>query len=156
MRSPLVLLALAFAACTSSSSTPAVAAIDPNATVKFVTAEGGEVAPMVLRQLARSGPEKRRVMVYVGATWCEPCRAFHEAVERGELTGKLGGVDLIAFDADMDAERLLMSGYESQFIPSFTVPNADGRASTKHTEGSVKGGGAVNDLVPRLKTMLAP
>jgi hypothetical protein len=94
-------------------------------------------------------------MVYVGASWCQPCRVFHDAVERGALTGKLGGLDLIVFDADIDAERLLMSGYESQFIPSFTVPNPDGRASGKHTEGSVKGDGAVDDLVPRLKQLLS-
>ncbi len=154
MRSlPLALsVCVALAGCTKAASP----LDDPHATVRFVTAEMGDVAPMVVRHLGRAKTENRRVMVYVGATWCEPCRAFHEAVERGELTGKLGALDLVSFDGDVDAERLVMAGYESQFIPAFSLPGADGRASPAHTEGSVKGSSAVSDLVPRLRAMLAP
>ena len=141
--------------CTKPS--PAAPAIDPNATVRFVTAPmDGVVSTIILAQLERSKTENRRVLLYAGASWCEPCRFFHEAVDRGELTGTLGAVDLVAFDAQVDAERMLMSGYESQFIPLFALPNADGKASGRHIEGSTKGPTSVNDdLVPRLKELLA-
>lgn len=136
---------------------PAAPAIDPNSTVRFVTAPmDGVVATIMADQLSRSKAGNRRVLLYAGASWCEPCRYFHEAVDRGELTGKLGAVDLVAFDAQVDAERMLLSGYESQFIPLFALPNPDGKASGRHIEGSTKGPAAVNDdLVPRLKELLA-
>lgn len=137
--------------------TPVAPAIDPNATVRFVTAPmDGVVSTIMADQLSRSKTENRRVLLYAGASWCEPCRFFHEAVDRGELIGKLGAVDLVAFDAQADAERMLMSGYESQFIPLFALPNPDGKASGRHIEGSTKGPSSVSDdLVPRLKELLA-
>jgi thiol-disulfide isomerase/thioredoxin len=136
---------------------PTAPSIDPSATVRFVTAPiDGVVSTIMAAQLSRSQTENRRVLLYAGASWCEPCRFFHEAVDRGELTGKLGAVDLVAFDSQVDAERLLLSGYESQFIPLFALPNPDGKASGRHIEGSTKGSAAVNDdLVPRLKELLA-
>jgi hypothetical protein len=106
------------------------------------------------QQLQRAQTEKRRVLLYASATWGEPCRVFHEAVDRGELTGKVGALDLVAFDAQMDAERMLLSGYESQFIPAFAVPGPDGKASGRHIEG-VKTAPAVADLVPRINALLA-
>lgn len=132
--------------------TPAPPSIDPKATVRFVASEQGEVAPQLARRMAEV--KDRRLLVYVSATWCEPCRRFHEAVDRGELTGKLGPLDLVTFDAEPDAERLFMSGYEAQKIPAFTVPAADGRATTQHIEGGLSGEGAVADLVPRLLEVL--
>lgn len=140
---------LAFAACTSKSNKS-----DPNATVRFITAPPGDVAPLVTAQLAKSKAENRQLLLYVSAPWCEPCRMFHEAVDRGALVGQLGAVDLLAFDADADAERLIIANYESRFIPAFHVPKSDGTSSGKTIEGSVKGDGAVSDLVPRLQGLL--
>lgn len=145
----LLLLALVVSAC---KVTPPPPSIDPNATVRFLAPEPGEVAPQLVRRLAQV--KDRRLMVFVSAPWCEPCQRFHQAVDKGELTGKLGPLDLMAFDAEPDAERLLMSGYESRMIPAFTVPGADGRATPQHLEGSVSGEGAVADLVPRLLELL--
>ena len=121
----LLLACLAASACKVSPPR-----IDPQATVRFVTAEEGEVAPALVRRMA--AVKDRRLMVFVSASWCEPCQRFHQAVERGELTGKLGQLDLVAYDAEPDAERLLMSGYEARMIPAFTVPGPDGRATPLH------------------------
>jgi hypothetical protein len=142
-------LCLAVTAC---KATPP--SIDPKATVRFVNPEEGEIAPQLVRRMTQAKAEQRRVLVYVSAPWCEPCRVFHAAVDRGELTGKLGAIDLVAFDGEVDAERLLMSGYEQRLIPAFHLPGADGRATAKHLEGSVTGSGAVGDLVPRILELL--
>ncbi len=125
---------------------------DPQATVRFVTPDEGEVAPALVRRMA--AVKDRRLMVFVSASWCEPCQRFHQAVDRGELTGKLGPLDLVAYDTEPDAERLLMSGYEARMIPAFTVPGPDGRATARHTEGGLSGEGAVADLVPRILEIL--
>jgi thiol-disulfide isomerase/thioredoxin len=115
----------------------------------------GDVDEIVRAAQAEAMGKKRRVVVYVGATWCEPCQRFHHAAERGELDAKFPDVDLLGFDADHDAERLASAGYVSRLIPLFALPGPDGRASGKQVEGGIKGEGAVGFIAPRLEKMLA-
>ena len=114
----------------------------------------GPVAPFVAAQLGTSSTAGRRVLVYVGATWCEPCERFKDAVKAHTLDGLLGGVDVLVFDADRDRDRLEAAGYGSRMIPLFVVPNADGTASPARHEGAIKGDGAVAFLTPRLESLL--
>ena len=97
----------------------------------------------------------RRVLVYVGATWCEPCRRFHKALASGELDDALAGTKFIAFDADKDGAELRRAGYASKYIPLFSVPDQSGHGSGLAIEGSIAGDDAVRrDLVPRLLALL--
>jgi thiol-disulfide isomerase/thioredoxin len=114
----------------------------------------GELAPVVAKQYAASKAEGRRLVVYVGATWCEPCQRLHQAVEQGQLDRDFPDLDLLAFDADLDGERLEWAGYHSDLIPLLALPNADGKASARKLEGSIKGDGAVGNLAPRLRALL--
>jgi hypothetical protein len=104
--------------------------------------------------LTNAGDEGRRLLVYEGATWCEPCQKFHHAIERGELDDAFPKLTLLEFDADQDHERLATAGYASRYIPLFAVPSADGSSSGEQVEGSVKGD-AVADLTPRLRQLLS-
>jgi hypothetical protein len=94
------------------------------------------------------------LVVYVGASWCEPCRRFHEAALGGELDQSFPGLTLLEFDLDRDRERLAAAGYVSKYIPLFAVPEADGSASGKQIEGAIKGEGAVEFIEPRLRALL--
>src|SRR5688500_17577719 len=51
-------------------------------TPHFVQAnvEGDSVDALVRDAIAAAQAESQRVVVYVGASWCEPCKRFHEAV----------------------------------------------------------------------------
>ncbi len=146
----LVMALSALLSCTKSSP-PAVA--NPHARILNGN-PNGDLAPVVARQFAASKAENRTLLVYVGATWCEPCKRLHEAVEKGQLDAEFPDLDLLAFDADMDAERLEWAGYHSQMIPALTVPNPDGKSSGRMMEGSIKGDGAVAEISPRLKSLL--
>jgi thiol-disulfide isomerase/thioredoxin len=96
-----------------------------------------------------------RVLVYVGATWCEPCKRFHEALESGQLDQELAGTHFVEFDADRDRAELRAAGYVSKYIPLFSVPDPTGRSTGRAIEGSIKGDKAVReDLVPRLLALL--
>jgi thiol-disulfide isomerase/thioredoxin len=129
--------------------------LSPKNQLRFVTpSASGEVADIVREELTQAKAENRRVLVYVGATWCEPCQRFHHAAEQGLLDKDFPNLTFVEFDADRDMKRLLASGYGSQYIPFFAVPRADGRASGKHMQGSVKGEGAVVDIKVRLKELL--
>ena len=144
---------------TPSATSGAAAAPGPWAPtdgVRFSDAPArGDVKGIVYRELAQAQKEGRRVLVYVGATWCEPCQRFHHAATEGALDGDLGGLTLVQFDLDRDRDRLRDAGYVSDFIPLFTLPSPDGTATPHHLEGSIKGDGAVAQIVPRLQALLA-
>jgi thiol-disulfide isomerase/thioredoxin len=104
--------------------------------------------------LAAAEAEGRQLVVYIGATWCEPCRRFHDAVKAGQLNDALAGVRFLEFDHDAHQEGLKVSGYLRRFVPLFAIPNPDGTASNRLHEGAIKGPGAVDFIVPRLKALL--
>lgn len=116
----------------------------------------GEVPALVAPEVARASRDGKRVLVYVGADWCEPCRKFHAAAKAGELDAVLGDLRFMEFDLDRDQKRLEAAGYTSEFVPLFAVPRDDGRASGTQTDGVQKAdGGMVEQLVPRVRA-LAP
>lgn len=112
----------------------------------------GDVAALVRDERAR---EEGLLIVYVGATWCAPCKAFHDALVAGELDGPLAGVRFLEFDADRDAGRLQGADYVSRYIPLFSVPGPEGRATDRFVEGGIKGPGAVPHLMRRLEPLIA-
>jgi len=148
-------LVLALVSCKSDPA-PIAAPADPPAQVgprhAFVAAGEGSVEDVVKSEVARA--EGKRVVVYVGATWCEPCRRFHEAATAGKLDQALPPIRFVEFDLDRDGERLETAGYRSKYIPLFALPGSDGRASGKQIEGSIKGDGAAGEIAPRLAQLL--
>ncbi|MEZ4265659.1 MAG: thioredoxin family protein [Myxococcota bacterium] len=133
---------------------PAVTGPAPPA-IETAAGDGRAVAEVVREALARAEPSGARVLVYVGATWCEPCHRFLDAVRAGELDAVLPGLRLLEFDFDRDQARLAAAGYADQYVPLFVVPGPDGRGTARRSAGAVKGPGAVDFIVPRLKPLLA-
>lgn len=122
--------------------------------IRFTPAADGDVAELVKQ--ARAGSEAGRpLLVYVGATWCEPCQRFHKAAAAGELDGDLPPITLLEFDADKDVPRLKAAGYSSTYIPLFALPGPDGRSSGRIIQGGIKGDGAAREIAPRLKNLIA-
>lgn len=115
---------------------------------------GAAIAPWVKVELERAKTDGRRVLVYVGATWCEPCQRFHQAVVSGQLDAKLAGLRFLEFDSDEQHAQIAEAGYSSELIPLFAVPDAQGRGTERRIFGSVKGPGAVDDISPRLQALL--
>ncbi len=116
---------------------------------------GSDAARVVREEHERAKSDNRDLIVYVGAKWCEPCQVFHRAAQRGELDGEFPDLTVLEFDLDEDRDRLTNAGYVSELIPLFVMPSADGRASDRKFEGSVKGNAAVANIAPRLRRLLA-
>jgi len=132
------------------------AAAAPAGHVEVVPApEYGDVAPLVRDAAAGQAARHRKLLVYAGATWCEPCRRFHAAAASGELDAALPDLTLFEFDLDKDRDRLKAAGYVSSYIPLFVVPKADGSSSGRQVEGAIKGEGAVGFLVPKVQALLS-
>ncbi len=122
--------------------------------VRFTKAgPDSDVAKLVRTEREKAGG--RDFVVYVGAKWCEPCQRFHEAAQRGELDGEFPSLTILEFDLDEDRARLTAAGYQSKLIPLFVRPADDGRASERRIEGGVVGKGAVGNITPRLRQLLA-
>jgi thiol-disulfide isomerase/thioredoxin len=119
------------------------------------SAQGSAIAELVQASQKQAQADGRRLVVYVGATWCEPCQLFHDAVEAGRLDAELAGVRFLEFDADADRGELVDGGYGGRLIPRFAVPGPDGRGDAQRTiEGGTKGDGAVEQIVRRLRPLL--
>jgi thiol-disulfide isomerase/thioredoxin len=143
-----VALLIALAACDQPAPTPRprVELIEAAAT--------SDIAALVVPELARAQRDHKHLVVYVGASWCEPCRRFHAAAERGELDARFGDARFLVFDRDRDLDALDVAGYRSEYIPLFAIPGADGNASGAKIEGSIKGDGAVGQIAPRLRALI--
>ena len=134
----------------------AAASALPSPTFLRYPRHGSAIEPWVQEQVEIADAAHLRVLVYVGASWCEPCQRFHQAVEHGELKGALNGLRFLEFDQDRDAAALKTAGYVYQYIPVLALPDPDGRNHGRMISGSVKGAGAVGeDLVPRLQALLS-
>jgi thiol-disulfide isomerase/thioredoxin len=125
--------------------------------IRWMLAPDGltDASTAVRDALASEHAAGRTLLVYVGATWCEPCQRFHHAVERGELDAAFPRLSVLAFDADRDTAALGAAGYHSRLIPLFAIPLADGHSSGKQIEGSVKGESAVSEITPRLRALVS-
>jgi len=161
MRAAAVILGAALLSACSRDEAPrpapsAAAEVKWTGKVEILPASpDGEVQEIVYRELEHAHKANRRLLVYVGATWCEPCQRFHDAAKLGQLDAAFPGLTLLELDLDKDGDRLKRAGYASRMIPLFAVPRADGTASGLQIEGSIKGEGAVGQISPRLKGLLA-
>jgi thiol-disulfide isomerase/thioredoxin len=133
----------------------AISNLQPPSFLRYPGAAGA-IEPWVQQQVEIAEASHLRVLVYVGASWCEPCQHFHQAVEHGELNGTLNGLRFLEFDQDRDAAALKVAGYIYQYIPVLALPDPDGKNHGRMISGSIKGPHAVQEnLVPRLQALLA-
>jgi thiol-disulfide isomerase/thioredoxin len=135
----------------------------PTTSAAPATREGIRVVPapaesdalsLVRTERLRAKAEGRVLVVYAGATWCEPCKRFKEEIHTGRLDGQLPKVTLLAFDADRDTERLASAGYRFEYIPYVALPGADGHP-TDTQEARGKGSGAWRELIAKLEAWQA-
>ncbi len=115
----------------------------------------GALADIIGKEQTRARADGRKLLVYVGATWCEPCQYLKQAIKRGELDAEFAGLRLLEFDRDRDETRLREAGCLSRMIPLLARVNGTRCSSRARMEGSIKGPGAVAEMTPRLKALLA-
>lgn len=140
-----------------ASARPTAAAAQTKPAFVSRPRNGAPIDAVVREEVARGQQDHVRVLVYVGASWCEPCQRFHESVESGELDAVLPNLRFVEFDRDRDGPELDRAGYGSRLIPLLAIPDASGRGTQLRIEGSIKGPTAVHEnLVPRLLQMLDP
>ena len=129
-------------------------ALSPGA-VQIVDAPAVDDIPALVRsELARASTARRRLVVYVGASWCEPCQQIHHAIVAHQLDDAFPDLTLVAFDLDRDGPALERGGYASPMIPLFAIPEADGRGGPRREVGGRKDIDNVPLLVAKLHRLL--
>lgn len=154
---PIVLIACEGSPAESPTepATPAAEADDAQGPqLRFFPAAPGELSAVVRAFMAEARSEDRIPLVYVGASWCEPCHYFHEAADSGELDDRLPRLALLELDLDRDGPRIEAAGCASRMIPLFAVPGEDGRCTDRRIEGSIHGPDSPSQILPRLRAIL--
>jgi hypothetical protein len=150
-------IAAALAACRDDAPAKPPPAPPPPGKLELIeSAIAGNVTPLVAAERARAERDHVHLLVYVGASWCEPCERFHQAAADGRLDAVFPDLRLVVFDADRDDDALAAAGYGSQLIPLFSEAKPDGSAGARRIEGGIKGDGAVDNLTVRLHDLLSP
>lgn len=134
---------------------PAPAVANPTGPVEVVDATPEVPAHIVIKNaLRRANEAGQDLLVYVGASWCDPCVRFKKAVKAGVFNKGLPGVRFLAFDADADGERLKKIGYRWTYVPLFVRPAKSGWSSGVQIAGVPNKAGGAADLLPRLQKLL--
>lgn len=163
---PLFAVALAISACSSPEATPEPAASGTPASapsgaaprkVEWVKVPAGaEPHTWVKSEVERAKADQKKLVLYVGAKWCEPCQNFHAATERGELDAAFPDLRLVQFDHDDEADTIAELGCGSNYIPLFSVPDAEGHCTRKQISGGIKGTNNVAFLTDKLRKLIGP
>jgi thiol-disulfide isomerase/thioredoxin len=93
----------------------------------FEATEQGDLFATIRASRLRAVEGKRVLVVYVGASWCPPCKRFHEAIRNHSLDEKLAGFDFLYLDMDVVKDKIVETGYASKYIPFFALPTGDGK-----------------------------
>lgn len=117
------------------------------ASLKVVNAaQDSDALSQIRTKRLEAKAEGRVLVVYVGATWCEPCKKMKEEIESGRLDARLGKTTFLAFDADKDQDRLGGAGYTFKFVPYVALPGPDGRPA-EAAEAKGKGAYAYREIL---------
>jgi hypothetical protein len=144
----IALLAVTIVGCQNDGKSGGVQLVE-------VPAGTTDVAALVRDASQRAQAAHRRLVVYVGATWCEPCQEMHAALAAHRLDQAFPDLTLLMFDLDRDGDALAQAGYESEYIPLFAIPTAEGRSSSHRAMGGKKGEDNVPLLAGKLQALLA-
>ena len=114
------------------------------------------VAKAVLKEMQQATKDGKKLVVYVGARWCKPCKDFDTAAKQPDFGSEIDHIRLMKFDWDRHQTALNRANYGSQYLPLFVLPGPDGKGSKERFFGGrFKGKAGVADLKKRLAELVA-
>lgn len=138
------------AVVTAAASTGAATPAKTGGRIQVVqAAQDSDALSAIRTERLKAKADGRVLVVYVSATWCEPCKKLKEEIEAGRLDDRYGKTTLLAFDADKDLDRLGAAGYTFKFVPYVALPGADGKPADAQ-EATGKGKEAWKELLGKL------
>jgi hypothetical protein len=116
----------------------------------------GSLPSLVKAEVAKARTQALKPIVYVGAGWCEPCRAIHTYRRDATMVEAFRGTYVIELDVDDWGPGDLTSlGYETKAIPVFLSVGDSGSAKGPKIDGGAWGDNIPENMAPPLKQFFA-
>lgn len=94
------------------------------------------LAALLAGHAQRAGEQGLAPVLYVGASWCQPCKLLEQHRDDPQVARALRGTYTIELDFDdWTVAELSASGYEMQAVPVFFAIGADGKAAGPRLDG---------------------
>lgn len=159
------LVAISTAGCKDKlapSSTVTTGAAAPASTAKVsgegwtAIEKGGSLASSVKAEVAKAQAAGKKPIVYIGATWCPPCKAIKKYKTDPQMAAAFAGTYIIELDVDdWAAADLTGLGYKAGSIPVFIAVGPDGKATGPNINGGAWGDNIPANMAPPLTKFFA-
>jgi len=121
-----------------------------------VSSAAGTLEAQVQKNVAAASAQHLRPIVYIGAKWCDPCRAIHRYQSDARMRDAFSGTYVIELDLDdWKEEDLKAMGYRAGAIPVFIAVDTTGHASGPTIDGGAWGDNIPENMAPPLKKFFA-
>ena len=132
----------------SGPTQPDAAPSTPSQTVSWTTIAANDEAHTAV-QTAAAGA-KGVPIVYVGATWCGPCKVYKASLSDPRMVQAHRPVHIIELDADQHASTLQKLSISPSGVPHWEMVDPSGHSVGKHIDGSAWADNTVENMAPAL------
>ena len=117
---------------------------------------GGGLAPLLKTELEKAKQKGLKPVIYIGATWCKPCKAIKGYREDPMMLDALSGTYVIDLDIDeWKPPDLRPFGFNAGVVPYFYVVDGEGRSTGRTITSSVWAEDIPVNMAPPLKAFFA-
>lgn len=137
-------------ACRDEPATPAQSTAAParshgDGGSRWIEQERSDTAlgALLADHARRAAGQGLRPVLYVGATWCQPCKLLLEHRDDPRVAHALRGTYTVEIDFDdWTVAEMSAAGYGVQAVPMFFAIGADGKAAGPRLDGAAWGSDA--------------
>ena len=110
----------------------------------------GDLPDELASGAAVAAREGNQAVLYVGATWCGPCKEYKAALTAPRLKAAHAGVRILEADLDADGAALEALGVEVQGVPHWQTLDLDGKPVEHAIDGGAWGENTPENMAPVL------
>jgi hypothetical protein len=113
----------------------------------------GDLSALIKEQAGKAAAIHQQPYVELDATWCPPCIAIKESLEKGDplMIDAFAGTYIIQVDVDDWQNDLDSAGYSPNAIPIYYEVDSQGKQTGRTIDGGAWGDNIPENMAPPLK-----